>query len=157
MTVPERTLMYRSQSWIFVVALRLRRLWNWTNELSCADGVCVCVCVCHSDGERSRLCYATRADRTVGTMQVSSMCLELTVITIHLQLVPRLGMRGAMRPLPQYVFTVWCLFKRYVFMAWCLVKHRDNFTFNTHRTVALIIAHFTFKSPLYWLDVNPDN
>jgi hypothetical protein len=27
-------------------------------------------------------------------------------------------MRGAIPPLPQYVF-----------MAWCLVKHRDNFTF----------------------------
>jgi len=26
-------------------------------------------------------------------------------------------MRGAIPPLPQYVF-----------MAWCLVKHRDNFT-----------------------------
>jgi hypothetical protein len=32
-------------------------------------------------------------------------------------LVPRLRMRGAIPPLPQYVF-----------MAWCLVKHRDNFT-----------------------------
>jgi hypothetical protein len=28
-------------------------------------------------------------------------------------------MRGAIPPLPEYVFTVWCL-----------VKHRDNFTFN---------------------------
>jgi hypothetical protein len=27
-------------------------------------------------------------------------------------------MRGAIHPLPQYIF-----------MAWCLVKHRDNFTF----------------------------
>jgi hypothetical protein len=27
-------------------------------------------------------------------------------------------MRGAIHPLPQYVF-----------MSWCLVKHRDNFTF----------------------------
>jgi hypothetical protein len=27
-------------------------------------------------------------------------------------------MRGAIPPLPQYVF-----------MAWCLIKHRDNFTF----------------------------
>jgi hypothetical protein len=33
-------------------------------------------------------------------------------------LVPRSRMRGAIPPLPQYVF-----------MAWCLVKHRDNFTF----------------------------
>jgi hypothetical protein len=29
-------------------------------------------------------------------------------------------MRGAIPPLPHYVF-----------MAWCLVKHRDNFTFYT--------------------------
>jgi hypothetical protein len=35
-----------------------------------------------------------------------------------LHLVPRSRMRGAIPPLPQYVF-----------MAWCLVKHRDNFTF----------------------------
>jgi hypothetical protein len=33
-------------------------------------------------------------------------------------LVPRSRMRGAIPPLPQFVF-----------MAWCLVKHRDNFTF----------------------------
>jgi hypothetical protein len=32
-------------------------------------------------------------------------------------------MRGAIPPLPQYVF-----------MAWCLVKHRDNFTFSTNDT-----------------------
>jgi hypothetical protein len=31
---------------------------------------------------------------------------------------PRLRMRGAIPPFPQYVF-----------IAWCLVKHRDNFTF----------------------------
>jgi hypothetical protein len=35
--------------------------------------------------------------------------------------VKRLG-RGAVPPLPQYVF-----------MAWCLVKHRDNFTFTFYR------------------------
>jgi hypothetical protein len=34
-------------------------------------------------------------------------------------------MRGAIPPLPQYVF-----------MAWCLVKHRNNFTFT-----------FTFSKP----------
>jgi hypothetical protein len=37
-------------------------------------------------------------------------------------------MRGAIPPLPQYVFVVWCL-----------VKHRDNFTFTftlvTHRDI----------------------
>jgi hypothetical protein len=39
---------------------------------------------------------------------------------LHLHLVPRLRMRGAIPPLPQYVF-----------MACCLVKHRDNFTLPT--------------------------
>jgi hypothetical protein len=39
-------------------------------------------------------------------------------LTTHLYLVPSHRMRGAIPPLPQYVF-----------MAWCLVKHRDNFTF----------------------------
>jgi hypothetical protein len=39
-------------------------------------------------------------------------------LTTHLHLVPRSRIRGAIPPLPQYVF-----------MAWCLVKHRDNFTF----------------------------
>jgi hypothetical protein len=38
--------------------------------------------------------------------------------TTHLHLVPRSRMRGAIPPLPHYVF-----------VAWCLVKHRDNFTF----------------------------
>jgi hypothetical protein len=32
------------------------------------------------------------------------------------------SMRGAIPPLPQYVF-----------MAWCLVKHRDNFTFTLNK------------------------
>jgi hypothetical protein len=36
----------------------------------------------------------------------------------HLHLVPRSRMRGAIPPLPQYAF-----------MVWCLVKHKDNFTF----------------------------
>jgi hypothetical protein len=39
-------------------------------------------------------------------------------LTTQLLLVLRSKMRGAILPLPQYVF-----------MAWCLVKHRDNFTF----------------------------
>jgi hypothetical protein len=39
-------------------------------------------------------------------------------LTTHLHLAPRLRMRVAISPIPQYVF-----------MAWCLVKHRDNFTF----------------------------
>jgi hypothetical protein len=38
----------------------------------------------------------------------------------------------AIPPLPQYVFT-----------AWCLVKHRDNFTFPPHRGVSFKAA----KSP----------
>jgi hypothetical protein len=38
-------------------------------------------------------------------------------LTTHLHLVPKSRMRGAIHPLPQYVF-----------MVWCLVKHRDNFT-----------------------------
>jgi hypothetical protein len=39
-------------------------------------------------------------------------------LATHLHLVPRLRMRGAIPPLPHYVF-----------MAWFLVKHRDNFTY----------------------------
>jgi len=41
-------------------------------------------------------------------------------------------MRGAIPPLPQYVFMAWRSIKQgYVFMVWYLVKHRDkvNFTF----------------------------
>jgi len=38
-------------------------------------------------------------------------------LTTHLHLTPRSITRGAIPPLPQYVF-----------MAQCLVKHRDNFT-----------------------------
>jgi len=37
---------------------------------------------------------------------------------VHLDLVPKSRMYGAIPPLPQYVF-----------MVWYLVKHRDNFTF----------------------------
>jgi hypothetical protein len=36
-------------------------------------------------------------------------------------------MRGAIPPLPQYVF-----------MAWCLVKHRDNFTFLKSRRMICV-------------------
>jgi hypothetical protein len=39
-------------------------------------------------------------------------------------------MRGAIPPLPQYVF-----------MAWCLVKHRDNFTFTFTLNVVLQKLH----------------
>jgi len=37
-------------------------------------------------------------------------------LTIHLHLAQRLKKRGAIHPLPHYLF-----------IAWCLVKHRDNF------------------------------
>jgi len=39
-------------------------------------------------------------------------------LTTHFHLVPRSIMRGAILPLPQYVF-----------MVWCLLKPRDNCTF----------------------------
>jgi hypothetical protein len=39
-------------------------------------------------------------------------------LTIHLRLLPKLRMRGAVSPLTKYVF-----------VASCLVKHRDNFAF----------------------------
>jgi hypothetical protein len=39
-------------------------------------------------------------------------------LTTHIHLVLEWRMRGAIPPLPQYIF-----------MEWCLVKHRDNFTF----------------------------
>jgi hypothetical protein len=45
-------------------------------------------------------------------------------LTTHLHLAPSSGMRGAIPPLPQYVF-----------MAWYLVKHRDNFTFTCTSTI----------------------
>jgi len=37
-------------------------------------------------------------------------------LTTHLHQVTKLRLRGAVHPLP-----------RYIFMAWCLVKHGDNF------------------------------
>jgi hypothetical protein len=44
-------------------------------------------------------------------------------------IVPRLWIRRAILPLPQYVFTAWCLNNGYVFMEWYLDKHRESFTF----------------------------
>jgi hypothetical protein len=44
--------------------------------------------------------------------------------------VPRSRMRGAIPPLPQYVF-----------MAWCLVKHRDNFTLPLWSPVSFFSYH----------------
>jgi hypothetical protein len=38
-------------------------------------------------------------------------------------------MRGAIPPLPQYVF-----------MAWCLVKHRNNFAFYTVKGLEKVMA-----------------
>jgi hypothetical protein len=52
-------------------------------------------------------------------------------LTTHLHLVPR-SMRGAIPPLPQYVF-----------IAWCLVKHKDNF-FTFHLPRYLIKNIFIF-------------
>jgi len=49
------------------------------------------------------------------------------MLTTHLNLVPTLRIRGAILPLPPYVF-----------MAWYLVKHRDNFTF----TLRIILGSF---------------
>jgi hypothetical protein len=46
-----------------------------------------------------------------------SGCVALRILS-QLHPVARSGMRGAVHPLPQYVF-----------IAWCLVKPRDNFTF----------------------------
>jgi hypothetical protein len=45
----------------------------------------------------------------------SGRCVKLTT---QFHLMPRSRMRGAIPPLPQYVF-----------MAWCFVKYRDSFTF----------------------------
>jgi hypothetical protein len=43
-------------------------------------------------------------------------------------------MRGAILPLPQYVF-----------MAWCLVKHRNNFTFYSyiHKSISVCKKHMS--------------
>jgi hypothetical protein len=46
-------------------------------------------------------------------------------------------MSGAISPLPQYDFMVWCLVK----------KHRDNFTFFT--TEIVLLCGFYFKRPEY--------
>jgi len=47
-------------------------------------------------------------------------------MTIHLHLVPRSRMRGAIPPLLQYVF-----------MEWYLVKYRDNFTFYNNVSMSM--------------------
>jgi hypothetical protein len=47
-------------------------------------------------------------------------------------------MRGAIPPLPQYVF-----------MVWCLVKHRDNFTFTFGKTfLEECVSEFLFIHPV---------
>jgi hypothetical protein len=47
-------------------------------------------------------------------------------------------MRGAIPPLPQYVF-----------VAWCLVKHRENFTFTFTFTFGIVNAvHLLVDLPL---------
>jgi hypothetical protein len=50
-------------------------------------------------------------------------------------------MRGAITPLP-----------RYIFMAWCLVKHRDKFTFTFNFTYFL--DQNIFLSTLFWHSLN---
>jgi len=51
-------------------------------------------------------------------------------LATHLDLVPRLGVRGAIPPLCQCIIMAWCLFKQEMCLcvAWYLVKHSDNFT-----------------------------
>jgi hypothetical protein len=51
-------------------------------------------------------------------------------------------MRGAIPPLPQYVF-----------VAWCLVKHRDNFTF-TFNIFLILDLPVLFKMLNLLLSVN---
>jgi hypothetical protein len=46
----------------------------------------------------------------------------------HLHLVSRLRMRGAIYPLPQYVF-----------MSWCLIKHKLTSTFNSEQVVTSVV------------------
>jgi hypothetical protein len=63
-----------------------------------------------------------------------------------LHLVPRSRMRGAIPPLPQYIF-----------MAWCLVKHRDNFTFTLldgGKGSASRLIRFTLKERPPWYPLN---
>jgi hypothetical protein len=73
-----------------------------------------------------------------------ALSMRVKLIT-HLHLVLRSRMRGAIPPLPQYVY-----------MACCLVKHRDNFTlplkiFSTVKTI-LKIKLKLIPSFFYFLD-----
>jgi len=64
-------------------------------------------------------------------------------LTAHLLLVPTSRIRGAIPPLPQYVF-----------MAWYLVKHRDNFTFTfTFTRLLLPWSNWTAYHSLTLTDV----
>jgi len=52
-------------------------------------------------------------------------------LTTHLHLVLRLGLCGAIPPLPDT--SSWCgalLSIVYIFMVWYIVKHRNNFNFS---------------------------
>jgi hypothetical protein len=60
-------------------------------------------------------------------------------LTTHHRLVPRSRMCGAIPPLPQYVFT-----------AWCLVKQRDNFIFYLYlNRMFLNRIQFNTMHPVY--------
>jgi hypothetical protein len=49
-------------------------------------------------------------------------------------------MTGAIPPLPQYVF-----------MVWCLVKQRDNFTFAFTSSYSILVAKTPFIRPCFTL------
>jgi hypothetical protein len=58
-------------------------------------------------------------------------------------LLPKLGMCGAIPPLPRNVIMAWWLLSNvYGFMAWYLVKHRDNFYFKPHANPYLSMKVF---------------
>jgi hypothetical protein len=58
----------------------------------------------------------------------------LKYILVHYHLVPRSRMCGAIPPLPQYVF-----------MVWCLVKHRGNFTFTFYHVRKVQTCWFRYR------------
>jgi len=83
-----------------------------------------------SQGSSVNIVIRLRAGRSRGRNLFSSPCSDWrwgppslpsksgrgVKLTTYLHLVPRLRMRGAIQPLPQYVLMGWCLVK----------KHRDN-------------------------------
>jgi hypothetical protein len=66
--------------------------------------------------------------------------------TTHLQLVPRLRMRGVKPPLLQYFSMVWCLIKQWIYLhAWYFVTHRDKFTLQLSCFKASIRTYITLQ------------